>query len=255
LRNPKVKRLTRIATLFGLALATALGFPALAADPPRGRLPLAQTAPILPDGLYTANDQLLFYIDHSQGQVRLKFADSDEVFYLSNEPGALGGRVLKYDTGDVALVVAGWGGVTLYTGEFKGGVPVDLSDVTDDLTPEPVAPGELKNLAMTLAQELAARDDFAIGFAADWDALAHSESARALAVDAMRNTAYALHAAAKGPKRSAIAEHLHQVRVTSAAKSGASLQNGALVIDYAPRAGASARPSSLAVARVLDSGF
>ncbi len=255
LRNRRVGRPPRIAPLIGLALATALAFPSFAANPPPGRLPFAQTAPILPDGLYTANDQLLLYIDHGQGQVRLKFADSDEVFYLSNEPGALGGRVLKYDTGEVALQVAGWGGVTLYTEGFKGGVPLELSDVTDDLTPEELGSGELKNFAMTLMQDLSARCDFAIDFAADWEALAHSSPARALAVDAMRNAAYALNLAAKGPKRSAIAEHLHTVRLTSAAKAGVSLQNGALVIEYAPREGASARPSSLMIARVLDAAF
>ncbi len=253
MRDPKVGRPSRLAPLLGLALATA--FPAFAADPPPSRLPLAQTTPILPDGLYTANDQLLLYIDHSQGQVRLKFADNEEVFYLSNEPGALGGRILKYDTGEVALQVAGWGGVTLYTAEFRGGVPLDLSDVTDDLTPEPVPPGVLKTLAMTLERELAARADFAIGFAAYWDGLARSERARALAVDAMRNAAYALNLAAKGAKRSAISERLHRVRVLSAAKPGASVQSGALVIEYAAQEGAGARPSSLMTPHPLDAAF
>src|SRR5215471_17100064 len=152
LRNFEVERPIRIAPVLGLALATALSLPGFTAEPPRARLPFVQTAPILPDGLYTANDQLLLYIDHSQGQVRLKFDDNDEVFYLTNEPGALGGRVLRYDTGEVALQVAGWGGVTLYTDEFKGGVPLDLSDVTDDLTPEAMAPDEVKKLAMMCAQ-------------------------------------------------------------------------------------------------------
>ena len=71
----------------------------------------------------------------------------------------------------------------------------------------------------------------------------------------MRNAAYALNLAAKGPKRSAIAERLHSVRLTSAARAGASMQNGALVIEYAPRDGASARPSSLMIVRVLGSAF
>jgi hypothetical protein len=238
----------------GLVLAAASWAPVFAADPPPSRLPLAQTAPLLPDGLYTANDQLLLYIDHFQGQVRLKFADKGEVFYLTNEPGALGGRVLKYDTGDVALQVAGWGGATLYTQEFKGGVPLDLSDVTDDLTPDPIPPGELRNFALMCAESLA-HDDFAISFAADWNGLAHSDSTRTLAVDAIRNAAFALDQAAKGPKRPAISERLHLVRVMSAARPGVSMQNGALVIEYAPQDGVGARPSSLMIGRVLEAAF
>jgi hypothetical protein len=245
-----------IARLAVLVIGAALSFPAVAADPSPGRLPpLAHTAPILADGLYTANDQLLVYIDHGHGQVRLKFADADEVFYLTNEPGALGSRILKYDTGELALQVAGWGGVTLYTPELKSGVPLELADVTDDLTPEPLSAEALKKLALMCAQDLAAHNDLTIAFAADWDALSQSESARGLAADAMRNAAAALSHAAKGPKRSAIAEHLHLVRVINAAKFGASVQNGTLVIEFVPQDGEGARPSSLLIAQALDAAF
>jgi hypothetical protein len=40
-----------------------------------------------------------------------------------------------------------------------------------------------------------------VGFAADWDEIAQGDAARALAVDAMRNTSYALHHLAQGPER------------------------------------------------------
>ena len=244
-----------MARLAALALGALLSFPAVAADPPPSRLPAAHASPLLPDGLYTANDQLLVYVDHGQGQVRLKFADSDEVFYLSNEPGALGGRILKYDTGELALQVAGWGGVTLYTPELKSGVPLELADVTDDLTPEPLSPDGLKRLASICAQDLAAHNDLTIEFSGDWDALAHSDGARALAADAMRNAAAALSHAAKGPKRPAITEHLHLVRLGNGAKSSASVQKGTLVIEFAPQDGAGARPSSLLIAETLDAAF
>ena len=232
-----------------------MSLPAIGADTLPSRLPFAHTAPVLPDGLYTANDQLLLYIDHAFGQVRLKFADGDEVFYLTNEPGALGGRILKYDTGELALQVAGWGGVTLYTSELKGGVPLELADVTDDLTPEPLSAEALKKLALMCAQDLAAHHDLTIEFAADWDALSHSESARALAADAMRNAATAFGHVAKGPRRSAIAENLHLVRVISAAKSSASVRKGTLVIEFSPQDGAGARPSSLMIAQALEAAF
>ena len=36
--------------------------------------------------------------------------------------------MLKYDTGEVALQVAGWGGLTLYTANEPGGIPAERAD-------------------------------------------------------------------------------------------------------------------------------
>ena len=97
--------------------------------------------------------------------------------------------------------------------------------------------------------------DFGVGFAADWDELAQGDGVRALAVDAMRNAAYALERLAGGPERDAIAEQFHLVRVAAAAEPGAKMQDGVLVISYAPEGGPSARPSSRAIGRVLAEAF
>ena len=109
--------------------------------------------------------------------------------------------MLKYDTGEVALQVAGWGGLTLYTENDRGGVPAERADdEADGFEPSPVAAKDLKGFALKLAQDLAVAHDFGVGFAADWEDLAQGEGVRALAVDAMRNAAYALGRLASGSR-------------------------------------------------------
>jgi hypothetical protein len=168
----------------------------------------------------------------------------------------LGGRVLKYDTGEVAFQVAGWGGLTLYTEDERGGVPAERADdETDNFQPAPVTARDVRAFALKLAQGLEQTHDFGVGFAADWDELTQGDGVRALAIDAMRNAAYALDRLAEGPEREAIAERFHLVRVGAAAEPGAKMQDGVLVISYTPEGGPSARPSSRAISRVLAEAF
>jgi hypothetical protein len=244
-------RVFALAPVFALTVA----LPSLGAEEtPAVKLLLPPLAPAPSDGRYLADDQLRFMIDTEGDQIRLRFLDSDEVFYLTSEPAALGGRVLKYDTGEVALQVAGWGGVTLYTDTERGGIPAERAD--DEASRfEPAPVGDVRGFALRLAQDLEQTHDFGVGFAADWDDLAQGDSARALAIDAMRNAAYALDRLAGGPEREAIADRFHVVRVTAAPEPGAKMQDGMLVISYTPEGGPSARPSSRAISRVLAEAF
>ena len=195
-------------------------------------------------------------LDRRQGQVRLKFLGKDEVFYLSNEPASFGGRVLKYDTGDIALAVAGWGGVTLYTDAAPEGIPAEREAAAEDMDPDPLAPTAIKPFADRLARELARHGGLRIDFAADWDVLARQTAAiQELAVDSLRNAAYALEQIMAGSQHTAAAGAIHEVRVAPAAMPGVALQKDVLVVTYAPDGGPSARPSSLAIARTVEEGF
>lgn len=238
-------------------LALTFALPSLGAEEqPQVRLLLPPLAPAPANGRYLADDQLRFMIDVRNDQIRLRFLDSDEIFYLTSEPAPVGGRVLKYDTGEVALQVAQWGGLTLYTEDERGGVPAEQADdETDKFQPAPVAAKDVRGFALKLAQGLEQMHDFGVGFAADWDELVQGEGTRALAVDSMRNAAYALDRLAEGPEREAIAERFHLVRVTAAAEPGAKMQDGVLVVSYTPEGGPSARPSSRAISRVLADAF
>jgi hypothetical protein len=252
LRNIKAAGLSFVRLAAGLALVAGLAGTVCAEETPP-RLQLAAT-PIPADGLYEASDTLQFVIDHRDQYVRLRFMGSDEVFYLSSEPAPLGGRVLKYDTGEVALQVAGWGGVTLYTDAAKGGIPAEHTDLSNPVDPMPVAVADVKAFAQKLASALASHDDLAVGFAADWDSLG-SDPVRALAVDAMRDATYAVEMAARGVHHDVLSDRLHIVKVTAGMKPGAIFGRGILVVTYAPQNGPSARPSSLAIVRVLNAGL
>ena len=241
-----------------LALVVGASFAALAQQaslqppPPASRLLLTPSVPLPKDGTYIANDKVGFTVDHQGGQVRMRFVDSDEVFYLTSEAAPMGGRVLKYDTGAVALQVTGWGGLTLYTATAKGGLPAEFVDVPMSVDPPPVAAKDMRSFAAKLAQGLSTGNDFAIGFAADWDNLAQSDMLRGLICDAMRNAAYALEDVAKSAKRGIVADRLHVVRVLQGARPAVTVQKGILAITIAPQEGNGARPSSLAIRRALQ---
>jgi hypothetical protein len=225
----------------------------------QGNLPsrlIGAPQPLPRDGTYVvADDSLIFMVDRRGDSVRLRFGGGDEVFYLSSEAAPMGGRVLKYDTGAVALKVAGWGGVTLYTAAAKGGIPAGYSDMVQSVDLPPISEKDMRPFAAKLAQELSAREDFALGFAADWDVIGKSEVLRALVCDAMRNATYALESVAKTPKRMLLFDRIHIVRVVPGAKAGVVVQKGILLITIAPDVGLSARPSSLAIARALQAAF
>jgi len=245
----------RVFIAVGLMCLVGTGFDATAQTSPPARLPLTAATPLPRDGTYVANENLTFVVDHRDGHARLRFGRGEEVFYLSSEAAPLGGRVLKYDTGAVALQVTGWGGVTLYTAAAKGGVPAEYSDVVQNVDPAPVGAKDVRPFAGKLAQELSGQDDFAIGFVAPWDDLAQSDSLRTLACDAMRNATYALLELAKTTKRALLTDRLHIIKVAAGEKPGATVQRGILTVTYAPQGGPSARPSSLAIVRVLQAAF
>ncbi len=249
---------TNLPAFFGSALlCAAVVGPQAHAQPeqPDSGAPLINASPIPRDGTYLAGDHVSFVLDHFGDQVRLRFSRSDEVFYLAAEAAPLGARVLKYDTGTAALRVTGWGGVTLYTPDDPAGIPAEYSDVVRNVDPPPVPPKDVKQFAVGLARQVAAHTDLSVGFAADWDDLARSDAIRGLVCDAIRNASYALEEAATGPKRNIISDRLHVVQVIEGNEVKATIHRGVLTVTINPKSGPSARPSSLAIARVLASAF
>jgi hypothetical protein len=253
LREIKAVRLF-VSFASAVALFSGVGFALAAQDSAPSRL-IGASQPLPRDGTYVTDDRLAFVVDRHGDSVRLRFDGGDEVFYLSSEAAPMGGRVLKYDTGAVALKVAGWGGVTLYTAADKNGLPAEYSDMPQNVDPPPIGEKDVKPFAAKLAQELSSREDFALGFAADWDAVGKSEVLRTLACDAMRNATYALESVAKTAKRVRLFDRIHIVRVVQGAKAGVTVQKGILLITIAPQMGLSARPSSLAIARAMQAVF
>jgi hypothetical protein len=76
-----------------------------------------------------------------------------------------------------------------------------------------------------------------------------------LACDAMRDATYALEQAANSVKRNVISDELHVVHVIEGKSPSAAVRRGVLTITVNPKTAPSARPSSLAIARVLAAAF
>ena len=122
-------------------------------------------------GAYSAG-RTAFTLDSYGDKYLLRFSDNSEIYVLYADPAPLGGRVLKYDSGAVAIRVAGWGGMTLYTDAAPGGVPAERTG--DSLPPAPaqISLYDVQNAAEDEAEHLAYSRRIHLSFNADWSALA-----------------------------------------------------------------------------------
>src|SRR6202000_1193717 len=85
----------------------------------------------------------------------LRFDGNPEVFVLYTAHVSMGGRELKYDSGETAMQVAGWGGMTLYTDSAPNGFPaVRTGDAGASSTPNVSLPA-MQNAAADEAEHLA----------------------------------------------------------------------------------------------------
>jgi Domain of unknown function (DUF4908) len=212
-----------------------------------GRAPDALPA----DGFYFVNDDFKFTIAHKYGVTLMRFAGDDEVFALSVERASVGGRVLKYDTGDVALQVTGYGAVTLYTSTAPGGLPADRVGNGEAITFPVPTMSALRAIAQQLANKLEQVNDLALRFDADWSHL-DDDAARYLALDTMRITARAIAGiCANHANQAQLAAKLRAVRIMRGDRPGVVMRNGVLTVTFAPVYGLRGRFSSLATARAI----
>jgi len=207
-------------------------------------------------GDYQAGDNLHFSISRYGDEFLLRFAGQQEVFVLYADYGSLGGRVLKYDSGAIALQVAGWGNMTLYTDDQPGGLPVVRTG--DSVPPNPAQ--------VTLAQMQSAADDEAahlsyargvhVGFAADWNALGGDGGLRSQTFDAMENAARAIDRfTANAAARNVFSQRVTAVRMQTSDKPLIQMNGKTLIVTFNPRQGYLGRASSRAIAFALGKLF
>jgi hypothetical protein len=223
-----------------------------AAVPQRLNIVPNNSAPL--EGVYVTPDDTQFLIENVDGQTKLRFRQNDEVFYLTPEQAQMGTRVFKHDTGEVAIQITGFGGITVYTKQAPAGTPAERTDEVANIDPRPIGAREIRDFAARLSQRLADRASLAVGFVSDWDLLEKEEKLRNLAADTMRNTAYALEQLATSSRalRSALAVRLSSIRVVAGTVKDATLENNTLVVSFESEGGPSARPSSLAIAKAVQ---
>jgi len=236
----------------GIALGLGLALTASAQySEPGNRLSIDRLAYIQP-GTYMAGDATAFELVADGGNYLLRFRGSPEVFVLYADHGSLGGRILKYDSGETAMNVAGWGGMTLYTDQSPQGLPAVRTG--DALPPQPpgVSTSEMQTAANDEAERLAYIRRINVQFTADWNGLGENASARAFAFDAMENTARGIERfSGGGEHREAFAKHVSQVMIVLGSRPTLGLNGRTLVVSFNPGMGFAGRASSRAIARAL----
>jgi hypothetical protein len=240
--------------LIAAGIALGLGL-ALAAhgqySEPGNRLSIDRLAFVQP-GTYLAGDSVAFELVDVGGNYLLRFRGAPEVFVLYADHGSLGGRILKFDSGETALNIAGWGGMTLYTDQAPQGLPAVRTG--DALAPQPpnVSTQDIQTAAGDEAERLAYVRRINVQFAADWNALADSPSARAFAFDTLENTARGIERFSGGnAQREAFAKRISGVMIVQGSRPTLGLSGRTLMVSFNPGLGFAGRASSHAIARAL----
>ncbi|MDE3116641.1 MAG: DUF4908 domain-containing protein [Pseudomonadota bacterium] len=238
-----------------LALAPAIASPGLAQSSLAERLENDRLGAARP-GTYQAGDHLTFMLDRDGDHYLLRFADNPEIFVLYADRAALGGRVLKYDTNETVIRVAGWGGITLYTDKAPNGLPATrIGDSTPPVQPA-ISLDATMQAASDEAEHLAYADHLNVSFSTNWNSLADDAHLRALCFDTIQNTGRGLERFAATPAGAyALSSRVTAVLIQTSGRPTLELKNGQLIVTYDPRQGYAGRASSRAIARALGTIF
>jgi Domain of unknown function (DUF4908) len=203
-------------------------------------------------GAYLAGDRVGFSVDPAGPNYLLRFDGSPEVFVLYSDNASLGGRVLKYDSGETALQVSGWGGITLYTDTDPAGLPAVRVGDSSAPMPAPASIMDMQNAAQDDAEHLAYVRRLNLAFTADWNALAGNAPTRAIALDALENVARGLDRFGRSAQgHDALMRRVSTVMLTIAGRPTITLSGRTLVVTFDPGRGYEGRASSRAIARGL----
>jgi Domain of unknown function (DUF4908) len=208
-------------------------------------------------GTYLAGDNVRFTLNSNGDTYLLRFDGNPEVYVLYAGHASLGGRILKYDSGETAMQVAGWGGITLYTDATPNGLPAER---TGDAAPVPALPAvslnDLQKAANDEIEHLAYMRGLRMTVSADWNALANNADLRASVFDAMENAVRGLDRFSyKAAGREALAHHVDLLRIEAANRPTLTLKLKTLIVTFNPDRGYEGRASSRAIARALGEIF
>jgi len=238
------------------AAALSLGCVGAAAQSPMAeRLSMDRLGDVEP-GAYLAGDHVKFTLDTAGGIFLLRFEGEPEVFVLYIDHASLGARVLKYDSGETALRVTGWGGITLYTDAQPGGLAAVRVGDSNPPALTGVSLGDMESAASDESEHLAYMRRINLAFTADWNALAGNPPLRALCFDAMQNAARGIDIfAAAAPARATLQHQADGVLVSTGSHPTLTLSGKTLVVTFNPGHGYEGRASSRAIARALGTLF
>jgi hypothetical protein len=206
------------------------------------------------DGAYIAADKIKFALQRAGKNFLLRFEGDPETYVLHADHTSLGGRMLKYDSGETALKVAGWGGLTLYTDWQPNGLPAVRTGDAAPFAPSSVTLKDVQFLAAQDAQRLAHERHLRMPFVVNWSVLETDGALRATASDAIENTARGIERFGRDRgTRKMLTSRVHRVTFATGTHPSLNLQNKILIVTFNPEAGYLGCASSRAVARQLGS--
>ena len=207
-------------------------------------------------GAYQAGDNVRFSLDRYQRDFVIRFAGQPEIYMLYADYGSLGGRVLKYDSGAIAIQVAGWGGMTLYTDDQPQGLPAVRTGDSSFPNLGQVSLSQVQSAADDEAAHLAYVRGVHVTFSADWNALAGDPGMRALTFDAMENAARGIDRFTANPAaRTVFTQRVTAVHMTTSPKPIIQTSGKTLIVTFTPGQGYAGRASSRAIAYALGRLF
>jgi len=250
-----VKVLIHVRTIGVIMLLAALGLPAQAQDAANNPMNARLSAEKVGDveaGIYSAGDKQNFTLAPYGERYLLRFADSPESYVLTVERVILGGRILRYDTGVIAIRVSVWGGMTLYTNDTPGGLPA--TKIGEETAP-PQAAVSHEDLVAAMADEeshLVYTQQLHLRFAADPAVLNGGGDDRRLAFDALVSAEAGVERLIATPGgRQALTRRFDTIRLVQSDKPGINMSGKTLLVSFAPGGGVAGHASSRQVALQL----
>jgi hypothetical protein len=206
------------------------------------------------NGTYVAGDSIQFEIERAGKTFLARFDPDPEIFVLRSDHSSLGGRILRYDSGETAIRVAGWGALTLYTDQQPNGLPAVRTGDAAPLSPAALSLQDVQYIAAREADRFAHARHLPIVFVVDWSVLETNAALRATASNALEN-------AARGIDRfldttNARSRLVHRINAVTLATTGhepaLNIAGKTLVVTFNPEHGYSGCASSRMVAHALD---
>ena len=208
-------------------------------------------------GLYSAGDSGSFILAPYGSRYLLRFSGRAENFVLTVDRASLGAKLLKYDTGSVALRVSVWGGLTLYTQDARQGLPATYQGEAPPPGALAISAGELQAAFGDEASHLTYVQNITLKFSADAAVLAADAETRGRAFDAMTNAAVGIERfLAAGPAaRQILARRINNVKVAEGGKPTVTISGQTLLVSFVPGEGHEGHASSLAIQQELTKLF
>ena len=203
-------------------------------------------------GTYSAGEKIQFELGTVGTIYLLRGGGSPEVFVLTPESAPMGSRVLRYDSGETALQVSGWGGVTIYTDSHPEGLPAVRTGTAPAFSVSAVSQEDVRAAADDLADSIAQTRRMSLAFSVDWSGLPDTSFARARALDAMENIARGIERLGRSlHSRQTLSHRISEVLIARGGTPAVKLSGRILLITFNPDTGYEGRASSRAIASAL----